>query len=64
LLAQIGRALERIVIQVLKLNEPVGDIAASAQEQATGLNEVNTAVNLDLPRFSGEAFATKNSPLF
>jgi methyl-accepting chemotaxis protein len=45
LVAETGRALERIVAQVLKLNELVGDIAASAQEQATGLNEVNTAVN-------------------
>jgi len=30
---------------VVKLNALISDIAASAQEQATGLGEVNTAVN-------------------
>jgi methyl-accepting chemotaxis protein len=42
---ETGHALERIVAQVAQLNSLVVDIAASAQEQATGLNEVNTAVN-------------------
>ncbi len=45
LVGETGKALERIVEQVVKLNALVADIAASAQEQATGLNEVNTAVN-------------------
>jgi len=45
LVAETGKALERIVGQVLKLNESVGNIAASADEQAAGLNEVNIAVN-------------------
>jgi len=45
LVAETGKALTRIVDQVGKLNHVVGTIAASAQEQATGLNEVNTAVN-------------------
>jgi methyl-accepting chemotaxis protein len=45
LVAETGKALVRIVEQVSKLNQVVGTIAASAQEQATGLNEVNTAVN-------------------
>ena len=35
----------RIVGQVTRLNELIADIAASALEQATGLNEVNSAVN-------------------
>ncbi|HTJ88613.1 MAG TPA: methyl-accepting chemotaxis protein [Acidocella sp.] len=45
LVGETGQALERIVAQVAQLNGLVTDIAASAQEQATGLNEVNTAVN-------------------
>ena len=45
LVGETGKALGRIVAQVAKLNRLVADIAASAQEQATGLNEVNTAVN-------------------
>ena len=45
LVGETGRALGRIVEQVAKLNGLIGDIAASAQEQATGLNQVNTAVN-------------------
>ena len=45
LVGETGKALERIVAQVAQLNSLVADIAASAQEQATGLHEVNTAVN-------------------
>jgi methyl-accepting chemotaxis protein len=45
LVGETGKALERIVAQVIKLDSLVGDIATAAQEQATGLNEVNTAVN-------------------
>ena len=45
LVGETGQALERIAGQVGKLNTLVADIAASAQEQATGLNEVNSAVN-------------------
>ena len=45
LVNETGKALERIVAQVGQLNTLVTEIAASAQEQATGLNEVNTAVN-------------------
>jgi methyl-accepting chemotaxis protein len=45
LVGETGRALERIVGQVARLNGLVAEIAASAQEQATGLNEVNEAVN-------------------
>jgi methyl-accepting chemotaxis protein len=45
LVDETGRALSRIVDQVGKLNSLIGDIASSAQEQSTGLTQVNTAVN-------------------
>lgn len=40
-----GEALGTIVDQVVHLNQLMTEIAASAAEQATGLQEVNTAVN-------------------
>ena len=45
LVGQTGKALERIVAQVARIDGIVNRIAASAQEQATGLNEVNHAVS-------------------
>ncbi len=45
LVGQTGEALGRIVGQVAEISGLVSSIAASAQEQATGLTEVNTAVN-------------------
>ena len=45
LVGETGKALERIVEQVAEITGVVADIAASAQEQATGLAQVNTAVN-------------------
>ncbi|MDE8346943.1 MAG: HAMP domain-containing methyl-accepting chemotaxis protein [Acidocella sp.] len=45
LVGETGRALGRIVEQVNRLNVLVSDIAGSAQEQATGLSEVNSAVS-------------------
>ena len=45
LVGETGKALGRTREQVDQLNRLVGDIAASAQEQATALHEVNTAVN-------------------
>ena len=45
LVGETGRALTRIVQQVDRLNVLVSDIAGSAQEQAAGLNQVNSAVN-------------------
>jgi methyl-accepting chemotaxis protein len=45
LVEETGKALERIVVQVAEINDVVSDIAASAQEQATGLHQVNIAVN-------------------
>jgi methyl-accepting chemotaxis protein len=45
LVGETGKALGRTLEQVEQLNRLVSDIAASAQEQATGLHQVNTAVN-------------------
>jgi methyl-accepting chemotaxis protein len=45
MVAETGKALQTIVSQVSEITTIVSDIAASAQEQATGLQEVNTAVN-------------------
>jgi methyl-accepting chemotaxis protein len=45
LVGETGRALHRIVEQVADINAVVTEIAASAQEQAIGLHEVNTAIN-------------------
>jgi methyl-accepting chemotaxis protein len=45
LVADTGNALGRIVAQVAKLNDLIAEIAASAREQATGLDQVNNAVN-------------------
>jgi methyl-accepting chemotaxis protein len=45
LVAATGKALQRIVGQVAEINNVVTEIAASAGEQATGLAQVNSAVN-------------------
>jgi len=45
LVAETGKALERIFTQVAEIDTIVSEIATSAQDQATGLQEVNTAVN-------------------
>jgi methyl-accepting chemotaxis protein len=45
LVAQTGKSLERIVVKVAEINTVVADIAAGAQEQATGLQQVNSAIN-------------------
>jgi methyl-accepting chemotaxis protein len=45
LVGQTGKALERIVAQVLQINAIVTEITASTEEQATALNQVNTSVN-------------------
>ncbi len=45
LVGETGRALTRIVDQVGQISGVVAEIAASAQEQAAGLQQVNTAVN-------------------
>jgi methyl-accepting chemotaxis protein len=45
LVRRTGESLERIVGHVAKINALVVDIAASSQEQAQGLQQVNVAVN-------------------
>ncbi len=45
LVSETGQALGRIVTQVMQLSGLVAELAASAKEQATGLGEVNSAVN-------------------
>jgi methyl-accepting chemotaxis protein len=45
LVGQTGQALTTIMTQIREINGVVGEIASSAAEQATGLNEVNAAVN-------------------
>jgi len=45
LVGETGKALERIVAQVGEIDKVVAAIAASAQEQATGIREINIAVN-------------------
>lgn len=45
LAAGTGETLDRMLVQVRNIDELVSQIAASAAEQATGLNEVNTAIN-------------------
>ncbi len=45
LVGETGLALTRIVTQVAEINDVVTGIAASAIEQAHGLEQVNTAVN-------------------
>lgn len=44
LVAEAGKALERIAEQVTAINSVMSEIATSAQEQSVGLQEVNTAV--------------------
>ncbi len=44
LVGEAGKALTRIADHVARLNALVGDIAASAQNQARGLGEVNNAM--------------------
>lgn len=45
LVAVTGETLTRIVVQVERLNLLIGEIAASAARQATGLTQVNAAVS-------------------
>ena len=45
LVAETGRALERIMEQVTEINVVVGEIAAGAQEQSTALQQINSAID-------------------
>ena len=44
LVGQTGQALERIVSQVVEISGSIAEIAVSAHEQSTGLDQVNVAV--------------------
>lgn len=45
LVSETGKALQRIIGRIGELSTLVGTIAASAEQQATGLQQVNTAVS-------------------
>jgi methyl-accepting chemotaxis protein len=45
LVAETGDSLERIVAQVMEINKVVNSIAVSAEEQSSGLAQVNIAVD-------------------
>ena len=45
LVGETGRALQRIIGRIGEISELVGTITASADQQATGLQQVNTAVS-------------------
>jgi len=45
LVAESGKALDRIIAQVSKITGIVSEIAASAQQQANGVQQVNAAIN-------------------
>jgi methyl-accepting chemotaxis protein len=45
LVGQMGKALERIMVEVTEINAVVSEIAAGAKEQSIGLQEINTGVS-------------------
>lgn len=45
LVGETGKALQEIVTQVVQVDANVGAIVEASKEQATGLKEINTAVN-------------------
>jgi len=45
LVVESGKALDRIISQVSKINGIVSEIASSAQQQATGLQQVNATIS-------------------
>jgi methyl-accepting chemotaxis protein len=45
LVAETGKSLELIIAQLTEINGVVAEIAAGASEQATGLQQVNIAIN-------------------
>jgi methyl-accepting chemotaxis protein len=45
LVGETGKALERIMAQVVEINSVVAEIAAGAKEQATAVEEINTTIN-------------------
>jgi methyl-accepting chemotaxis protein len=62
LVAESGKALERIMAQVAEMDKVVAAIAAGAGEQATGLDQVNIAVNqMDQATQQNAAMAEQSS---
>ncbi len=45
LVSETGKALQRIIVRIGEIDKLVSIIAASAEQQATGLQQVNTAVS-------------------
>ncbi len=45
LVSETGKALDRIIARIAEINTLVGQIAIAAEQQATGLQQVNTAVS-------------------
>jgi len=45
LVGQTGQALDRIVTTIAEIHKLVADIATTAKEQASGLHEVNSAID-------------------
>jgi methyl-accepting chemotaxis protein len=45
LVTQTGQALDRIEINIAEISKLVGEIASSAKEQASGLHEINGAID-------------------
>lgn len=45
LVGETGKTLDRIVSQIVSITDVIGQIASSAKEQSTGLEQINTAVN-------------------
>src|SRR5258706_2819215 len=45
LVGQTGQALDRIVTTIAEINKLVAEIAVTAKEQASGLHEVNSAID-------------------
>jgi methyl-accepting chemotaxis protein len=45
LVGQTGQALDRIVTAIAEISKLIADIATSAKEQASGLHEVNSAID-------------------
>jgi methyl-accepting chemotaxis protein len=43
---ETGKVLKQIIIHVNDINKVVGDIASSAEEQAVGLQSINSAMNV------------------
>jgi len=62
LVDETGKVLREIILQVSEINDAVAEIASSAEDQATSLQEVNTAViNLDQTTQQNAAMAEEST---